>query len=64
MLATAVNVYKGTRRENVQLGEKEVKTITFVKERREIMETSHERIQTNLIPSEKRAVSSGKNNTY
>ncbi|KAF4075944.1 hypothetical protein AMELA_G00224640 [Ameiurus melas] len=54
----AVAVYKETREEEAELVEKEVKTITFEVDRREMIETSHEVVQMNPVPFEKRGVPS------
>uniref|UniRef100_W5UHX7 Protein 4.1 n=1 Tax=Ictalurus punctatus TaxID=7998 RepID=W5UHX7_ICTPU len=54
VFAKAVDVYKETTEEEVQLVEKEVKTITFEVDRREMVETSHEVVQMNPVPFEKR----------
>ncbi|KAK3541376.1 hypothetical protein QTP86_024020 [Hemibagrus guttatus] len=53
------DVHKETREEEVQLVQKQVKTITFEEERREMLETSHEVIEMKPIPYEKRDVPSG-----
>ncbi|XP_053467641.1 protein 4.1b isoform X2 [Ictalurus furcatus] len=58
VFAKAVDVYKETTEEEVQLVEKEVKTITFEVDRREMVETSHEVVQMNPVPFEKRGVPS------
>ncbi|GAA6096530.1 protein 4.1b isoform X1, partial [Tachysurus ichikawai] len=58
VLATAVDVHKETKEEEVQLIKKQVKTIIFEEERREMLETSHEVVQMNPIPFEKRDVPS------
>ncbi|KAK3515614.1 hypothetical protein QTP70_024876 [Hemibagrus guttatus] len=52
------DVHKETREEEVQLVQKQVKTITFEEERREMLETSHEVIEMKPIPYEKRDVPS------
>lgn len=59
VFAKAVDVYKETTEEEVQLVEKEVKTITFEVDRREMVETSHEVVQMNPVPFEKRGDPSG-----
>ncbi|GAA6098854.1 protein 4.1b isoform X11 [Tachysurus ichikawai] len=59
VLATAVDVHKETKEEEVQLIKTQVKTIIFEEERREMLETSLEVVQMNPIPFEKRDVPSG-----
>ncbi|XP_058232038.1 protein 4.1b isoform X1 [Hemibagrus wyckioides] len=54
----AVDVHKNTREEEEELVQKQVKTITFEEERREMLETSHEAIEMKPIPFKKREVSS------
>lgn len=57
--APAVDVYKETRKEEVQLVEKEAKPIIFEEERREMIEASQEVVQPIPIPFKKRDVPSG-----
>ncbi|TSK20247.1 Protein 4.1 [Bagarius yarrelli] len=56
---SAVDVYKETREEEVQPVQKQVKTITYKEERREMIETSHKVVQINPIPFQKKAVALG-----
>ncbi|XP_060717641.1 protein 4.1b isoform X4 [Tachysurus vachellii] len=59
VLVTAVDIHKETKEEEVQLIKPQVKTIIIEEERREMLETSHEVVQMNPIPFEKRDVPSG-----
>ncbi|XP_060717646.1 protein 4.1b isoform X9 [Tachysurus vachellii] len=56
---SAVDIHKETKEEEVQLIKPQVKTIIIEEERREMLETSHEVVQMNPIPFEKRDVPSG-----
>lgn len=59
LFISLLDVYKETREEEVQLVKKQVKTITSEEGRRKMIETSHEMLQTNEVPFEKRGVHLG-----